>query len=710
MDAYLDKTLPVETRAKALVAAMTLDEKVSQLTFDAAPIPRLDIPAYNWWGEALHGVARAGTATVFPQAIGLAAMFDQQALFTVADIISTEGRAKYHAFADESDRGIYKGLTFWSPNVNIFRDPRWGRGQETYGEDPYLSARLGVAFVTGLQGDDPVYLKTAACAKHFAVHSGPENIRHEFNAEVSLKDLWETYLPAFEACVTEGKVEAVMGAYNRTNGEPCCASQLLMEDILRGAWGFAGHYVSDCWALKDFHMHHKVTKTAQESAALALKMGCDVNCGIVYLQILSGIEQGLIEEAWVDRAVARLMATRIKLGLFDDIPAYSHISYEENDSAPHRAHNLTVAEKTMTLLKNDGLLPLDPSRLNAVAVIGPNADSRLMLAGNYHGTASESITPLMGIRAVLDDAVHIHYAEGCHKFLPRTEDLAAEGDRIAEAVIAAKHSDVAVVCLGLDETMEGEEFHESNAFGSGDRETLDLPEVQMNLLQAVAATGTPVVLVVCAGSAVDLNWAHDHVAAILYAWYPGAMGGLAIANTLFGASNPAGRLPITFYKSTADLPAFTDYSMDGRTYRYLKTDPLYPFGYGLSYSTFSYSDLRLHAETLPAGQPLSVTVTVQNTGTRAGEEVTQVYLRDDAASVKVPHHSLCAFTRLALAAGESKTLTLTIAPEQMRIVNDQGQRFIEPGQFTLWVGGSQPDPRSASLTGQQPLSATFTVK
>lgn len=710
MEKYLDQTLSFDERAEDLVSRMTLEEKAGQLRYNAPAIKRLGIPEYNWWNEALHGVARAGTATVFPQAIGLAAMFDENEMAEIGDVISTEGRAKYNAFSAENDRDIYKGLTFWSPNVNIFRDPRWGRGQETYGEDPYLTSRLAVEFIRGIQGDDPKYLKAAACAKHFAVHSGPEKIRHSFDAVSSDKDLWETYLPAFEACVKEAKVESVMGAYNRTNGEPCCASKLLMDDILRGEWGFQGHYVSDCWALNDFHEFHKVTKNIQESAALALERGCDVNCGIVYMHVLAAIEEGLVGEELVDRSVKRLMVTRLKLGMFDQIEKFDSIPYRKNDCTQHLEINRGVARKTMTLLKNNGVLPLDPTKLDSIAVIGPRADDRLMLSGNYHGTASQYVTILDGIRTHLGGSIRIYYSEGCHKFKERTEDLAHPDDRISEAVIAAKNSDVAIVCLGLDETMEGEEFHDSNAFGSGDRESLALPESQQRLLQAVQQTGVPTVVVLCAGSAIELNWADENVAAILDAWYPGAQGGAAVAAALFGVFSPAGRLPITFYRSTEELPEFTDYSMRGRTYRFMKNEALYPFGYGLSYTKFEYSSLLLSKTVLKSGEALELSVTVTNTGSMSSDEVIECYIKDNEASTEVPNFSFCAFRRTHIKAGQSKTITLTVSPDAMRIVDDKGGRYIEPGEFTLWVGSSAPDSRSTALLGTAPLCASFRVE
>jgi beta-glucosidase len=589
---YLDETASVKERAKDLVSKMTLEEKASQLRFNAPAIDRLGVPAYNWWNEALHGVARAGTATVFPQAIALAAIFDDAYLEEIADVIATEARAKYNENVRSGDRDIYKGITMWSPNINIFRDPRWGRGHETYGEDPYLTTRLGVGFIKGLQGKGK-HLKVAACAKHFAVHSGPEGLRHEFDAIVSQKDLYETYLPAFEAAVKEAGVEAVMGAYNRTLGEPCCGSKTLLRDILRGKWGFTGHVVSDCWAIMDFHTRHHVTKTAPESAALALKNGCDVNCGSVYLHLLSAVEEGLITEEDIAIAAERLMATRIKLGMFDETCEYNDIPYEANDSREHRNKSLEAARKAMVLLKNNGLLPLDKSSLSSVAVIGPNADSQLMLKGNYFGTPSESVTILEGIREAVGEDVRVYYSEGCHLFQDKVEPLAQKKDRLDEAVSVAKRADVAILCLGMDSNIEGEEGDAGNAAAAGDKADLNLPGLQQELLEKVIATGTPVILILGVGSALAIGYAQEHCAAILNAWYPGSLGGRAAADILFGKCSPGGKLPVTFYRDTAALPAFTDYAMKNRTYRYFEGETLYPFGYGLTYSTVTVGDLSI---------------------------------------------------------------------------------------------------------------------
>ncbi|KAE9635411.1 MAG: glycoside hydrolase family 3 protein [Defluviitaleaceae bacterium] len=687
-------------KAKELVAQMTLEEKASQLTYNSPAIKRLGIPAYNWWNEALHGVARAGTATSFPQAIGLAAIFDEEFLREVADTIAEEGRAKYNESSKHEDRDIYKGLTFWSPNVNIFRDPRWGRGHETYGEDPFLSARLGVAFIKGLQGEGEV-LKAAACAKHFAVHSGPEDLRHEFNAEVSLKDLWETYLPAFEACVKEGKVESVMGAYNRTNGEPCCGSYFLLRDILRNKWGFDGHVVSDCWAIKDFHMHHMVTSTPQESAALAIDAGCDLNCGNTYLLLLQALQEGLITEEHITRAAERLFTTRFKLGLFEG-SEYDQIPYEVVECKEHIELAIEAARKSAVLLKNDGILPIDKTKVKTIGVIGPNANSRRALKGNYYGTSSRYITVLEGIQDEAGDEVRILYSKGCELVKDRTEPLAYSHDRLMEAVTVAEHSDIVVLCLGLDETIEGEEMDEGNNVGSGDKKDLELPEVQRKLLEKIVAVGKPTILCLLAGSAINLSYAQEHCNGILMAWYPGARGGKAIADILFGKTSPSGKLPITFYASLDNLPPFTDYSMKNRTYRYIEEKPLYPFGYGLTYGDVICTGAVLE-EPIKLNQDIKIKVSVKNRGKVATEDVVQVYIKDEESRYAVRNTSLCGFKRIHLNAGEEKEFHMMIPFESLKVVNDEGERILDSNKFTLYIGVSGADERSVELTKKEPV-------
>lgn len=709
---YLDEGLSFEERAKDLVSRMTLEEKTSQMLHNSAAIPRLGIPSYNWWGEALHGIARAGVATMFPQAIAMAATFCEDLILKTADIISTEGRAKFHEFQRKGDHGIYKGLTFWSPNINIFRDPRWGRGHETYGEDPYLTGRLGVAFIKGLQGDHPKYLKAAACAKHYAVHSGPEAERHSFNAIANQKDMWETYLPAFKECVQEADVEAVMGAYNRTNGEPCCGSKTLLQDILRDKWGFKGHVVSDCWAIKDFHEFHHVTSTAPESVALALNNGCDVNCGNMYYNLLIAYEEGLVTEEAIDRAVTRLMITRMKLGLFDSeesVP-YASIPYELNDCKEHKEFALEMSKKSIVLLKNeDKILPIDKNTLKSIAVIGPNADSRAALIGNYFGTASEYVTVLEGIREAVNEDTRIYYAEGCPIYNEKASVLGEKYDRFAEAISAAERSDLVVMCLGLDADLEGEEGDTGNEFASGDKPNLDLPGLQQELLERIHKTGKPIILVLLSGSALAVNWADENIPAIIQGWYPGSQGGRAIASLIFGDYSPSGRLPVTFYRSTEELPDFRDYSMENRTYRYMKQEALYPFGYGLSYSKFEYSNLSLDQTNIDLGQDVNVSVVVKNVGNYEADEVVQLYLKDVEASVRVPNWELKGVKRISLKPGEEVKLDFTVTARQMALIDNDGRCVLEPGLFELFVGGSQPDSRSEKLTGQKVLKAEFTV-
>ena len=677
-------------QAKELVAAMTLEEKASQLRYDAPAIPRLGIPAYNWWGEALHGIARAGTATVFPQAIGLAAMFDPDFLKEIAGAIALEGRAKYNEASALEDRGIYKGLTFWSPNVNIFRDPRWGRGHETYGEDPYLTSRLGVAFVEGLQGEGE-YLTSAACAKHFAVHSGPEELRHEFDAVVSPKDLWETYLPAFEALVREAGVESVMGAYNRVNGEPCCGSPALLKDILRGQWGFEGHVVSDCWAIKDFHEAHHVTDTAPQSAALAIENGCDLNCGNTYLHLLAAHQEGLVTEEQITSSCERLFATRFRLGLMDKHCKYNSLTLLDCDTDANNELAYRAAAKSITMLKNNGILPQNPEKITTIAVIGPNADSQAALEGNYAGLSSRYITMLEGLRGAVSGRARLLFALGSQLFADRDSPITEVDNRQSEAVAMAARADVVVACLGLDASLEGEQSDTSNAFVAGDKPSLELPGPQRRLLDALIRTGKPVVTVILSGSALRV----EEGDAILWAGYPGQAGGRALTDILFGKVSPSGRLPVTFYHSDADLPPFTDYSMKNRTYRYFRGEALYPFGFGLSYTSFAYSDavFKDHA----------VELSVRNTGAMAGDEVVQIYVKNHHPEAP-DNPVLCAFGRVSLEPGQVKSLRLPLNPDAFSVVDQEGRKLLNTGARTLYVAGSQPDARSRALGGRDVLT------
>ena len=694
---YLDESRTDEERVRDLVSKMTLEEKVSQLRYDAPAVKRLGIPSYNWWNEALHGVA--GAATVFPQAIGLAAMFDEALLEKIGDVTALEGRAKYNEAVKNEDRGLYKGITFWSPNINIFRDPRWGRGHETYGEDPCLTGRMGTAYIKGLQGNGKRF-KAAACVKHFAAHSGPEKGRHSFNSVVSKKDLAETYFPAFERCVKEAGVEGVMGGYNRLNGEAACGSHHLITEILREKWGFDGYYVSDCGAIKDFHMHHGLTDTPQESAALALKSGCDLNCGAVYLHVMSAYNQGLVSEDDIDRAVTHLMMTRMRLGMFDQHTEFDEIPYEVNDCAEHHSLSLKAAEESMVLLKNDGILPLDKAKLKTVAVIGPNSDSEEILKGNYNGTATEKYTLLEGMRAVLGKDTRIFCSEGAHLYRDNVENLAEADDRIKEAVSMAMRSDVVFLCLGLNGTLEGEEGDANNSYAGADKVDLNLPESQMRLLKAVCETGTPVILLLSTGSAMAINEADEHCSAILQVWYPGQMGGLAAARLLMGEAVPSGRLPVTFYRTTEELPDFTDYSMKGRTYRYMEHEALYPFGYGLSYGDFEYSNLK--AEQLETGQ-VKLSVEITNHSMFECDEVAEVYVRITDSELAAPGGSLADFKRIHLKAGESAAAAFILSAKAFMVVNEEGEFVFDGSAAVVTCGGSQPDGRSVELTGKTPL-------
>ncbi|HKY41989.1 MAG TPA: glycoside hydrolase family 3 C-terminal domain-containing protein [Pyrinomonadaceae bacterium] len=817
---YKNPNLPVETRVNDLISRLTLEEKIAQMMNATPAIERLGVPAHDYWNEALHGVARSGIATVFPQAIGLAATWDTKLMYEVADVISTEARAKHHEYARNKQYGRYQGLTFWSPNINIFRDPRWGRGQETYGEDPFLTGQLGVQFVRGLQGNDPRYFKVIATPKHYAVHSGPEPERHAFDAIANERDLRETYLPAFRATILEGKAYSVMCAYNRTNGEPCCSNKRLMKAILRGEWGFDGFVVSDCGAIYDIWKFHKFVPTELEASVLGVKAGTDLTCGDEYKTLIEAVKRGSITEAEIDTSVKRLLTARFRLGQFDppEMVAYARIPFSMNDTDEHRKLALKTARESIVLLKNaNRTLPLKKD-LKSIAVIGPNADSPEVLWGNYNGTASRLFTPLTGIKNAVSKDTKVVYALGStlagepivpvpasaltpglkaeyfnnqelrgpavtvrtdaridfdwgryhptpeltgNNFSVRwtgkltppesgnyklgftaddgarlyidgkllvdawssnptktvTKEIALEGGRsydlrmeyfqyhreniaklvwsypklgerlLEEAVKAAQESDASVLVLGISARLEGEEMNVPlEGFRGGDRTEISLPKSQEALLKAVVETGKPVVVVLLSGSALAVNWANDNVPAIMAAWYPGGEGGTAIADVLFGNYNPGGRLPVTFYKSVDQLPPFTDYSMQGRTYRYFKGEPLYPFGYGLSYTRFLYNNLKI-AKSVKAGEPVKLSVDVTNIGEREGDEVIQLYLTDTAASAPVPIRALVGFDRISLRPQEKRTVTFTITPRQMSLIDDKGKRVIEPGEFLTRIGG-----------------------
>lgn len=845
---FRNPSLPMEERLNDLVSRMTLQEKADQLLYTAPAIPRLGIPSYNWWNEALHGVARAGYATVFPQSITIADSWDEGLMFNVANAISDEARAKYHEFQRRGKTGIYQGLTFWSPNINIFRDPRWGRGHETYGEDPYLTGRMGLEFVKGLQGDDPKYLKVVATAKHYAVHSGPESTRHSFNAKVSDVDLRETYLPAFRTLVTEAGVYSVMGAYNMFRDFPCCANPILYG-ILRNEWGFKGYIVSDCWAISDFYRFTHYAKDAAEAAAQAVKAGTDLECGVDYKHLVEAVKRGLLTEEDINVAIRRIFTARFKLGMFDpdEIVPYAQIPYFVNCSDYNNSLARLAAQKSIVLLKNDkNILPLSKD-IKAIAVIGPNADNFESLIGNYNGIPKNPVTILKGITGKLSPDTKIIYAEGSdlaegiHNLTPipsrylqtadglqgavgeyfNNRDMKGEpvftrvddqinfywehlspradmpddnfgihwttylvpsvtgtyalgswgssgydvlldgkkmisymnehsasheefsadleagkkykievlyknysGDAdikllwapprpnlIQNAVTAAKESDAVILVLGLSQRLEGEEMPiKIEGFSGGDRTNLNLPAVQEKLLEAVTATGKPVIVVLTSGGAMSVNSAQEKAAAILLAGYGGQEGGDAVADVLFGDYNPAGRLPVTYYKSIDQIPSFDNYDMKGKTYRYFTQEPLFPFGYGLSYTSFSYSGLVI-PEKAVAGEKVSVSVSVTNSGKVAGDEVVQLYLTDEKASTPRPVRELTGFRRISLKPGESKTVTFQIDPRQFSIINDKEKRVIEPGYFTLTVGGKQPgfrgylDPQFTQvITGRMRLT------
>jgi beta-glucosidase len=717
---YLDTSLPAEQRAADLVRRMSIEEKASQLVNQARAIPRLNVPAYDWWSEALHGVARNGFATAFPEPIGLAATFDAPAIHDLAVVTSIEARIKHAQAVRAGHSNIYEGLDFWAPNINIFRDPRWGRGQETYGEDPFLTARLGVAFVTGMQGDDPRYYRVISTPKHFAVHSGPETTRHTADVIVSKHDELDTYLPAFRAAVTEAKAGSVMCAYNSINGQPACANQFLLQDQLRGKWGFKGYVVSDCQAVVNIFDGHHYKPTQAQSSAASLLSGMDNECADYitrvtddhdYKPYLDAVKQGFLKESDIDVALTRLFTARIKLGMFDppEMVPYSKIDEKLLDSPAYRALARKVANESMVLLKNDGILPLRASAIR-IAVVGPLADQTDVLLGNYNGTPSHTVSVLEGLRAEFPQAA-IDYVPGT-RFLGKQGSPSTSKDGWSEAdlapqpkaINAARNADVVIAVVGITSKLEGEEMKVNvPGFLGGDRTSLDLPKPEQALLEAIASTGKPLVVVLTNGSALGVNWAEAHANAILEAWYPGEEGGAAVAETLSGRNNPAGRLPVTFYKDVTQLPPFEDYAMKSRTYRYFEGAPLYPFGYGLSYTTFAYSDLAVPAAPVAAGSPLIAEVTVTNTGRRSGDEVAQLYLSFPGVP-GAPLRALRAFQRIHLEPGASQRLHFELQPRDLSMVTEAGQPIVAEGDYTISIGGGQPH------TGAQTLTQTFKIK
>ena len=702
---YLDPARPTAERVKDLIARLTLPEKVGLMSYPAKAIPRLDIPAYNYWSEALHGVARNGRATVFPQAIGMAASWDRDLIRRVGSATGDEARAKYHeALRTKGYTDQYQGLTFWSPNVNIFRDPRWGRGQETWGEDPFLTGELASAFVRGLQGDHPKYLKAAACAKHYAVHSGPEKHRHTFNAIVSRRELYDTYLPAFKKLVVEAEIESVMGAYNRTLDEPCCASQLLLGDILRGEWGFEGHVVSDCGALTDFHLNHKITKDAAESAALALRGGCDLGCDSVFEEIPAAIERGLISEADVDRALERTLGTRFKLGMFDppeQVP-FTATPMEVVACPEHRQLAYQMASESVVLLKNkNNILPIKPTT-RKIFVTGPSATSLEVLLGNYYGFNDRMSTMLEGLTGRVPEGMGMEFHPGALLMHPNALEK-------TWAPSMAQEAELTIACVGLSPLLEGEEGESLLTPNNGDRDGISLPASQVEFLRQLSIHGAKVVLVVTGGSPLALGEVEEWVDAILFVWYPGQEGGKAVADVLFGDVSPSGKLPLTFPKSLKQLPAFEDYSMAGRTYRFMTQEPLYPFGFGLSYSRFEYADLRLEKTAIRPGESLDLSLSLKNTGEWAAAEVVQVYLSDLKASTTVPLHHLVDFKRVLLQPGESRALQFTLTPEMMSFYDENGESVLEAGEFRLEVGGCSPGKRGLDLGAPVPVTAEFQI-
>jgi beta-glucosidase len=703
---FYNSDLPIQVRVDDLVSRLTLDEKVAQMQHTSPAIERLGIPQYNWWNECLHGVARNGTATVFPQAIGMAATFNPELINREADIISTEARAKYYEAIDKGSHKIYQGLTFWSPNINIFRDPRWGRGQETYGEDPFLTSEIGKAFVKGLQGNDPHYFKVIATAKHFAVHSGPESERHKFDAWPSQRDLYETYLPAFEVLVKEAGVYSVMTCYNRIYGTPSSASAFLFQNILRGKWGFKGYVVSDCWAISDMYNFHNFVPSAEKAAALSLRAGTDLSCGPEYGSLLKALELGYITEYEVDVAVKRLFEARFRLGLFDepDKVTYSSISLHDYDTQANQLFAREVARQSIVLLKNENsILPFSP-KIRSIAVIGPYANDTSILLGNYNGIPSHPSTILNGIINRAGKKVKVNYCQGV--YTPEVQVKRGEmgnhasDDSFIEALRMAAKADVTIFVGGISPNLEGEELDvRVSGFLAGDRTTLDLPQNQIDFLEKLKTIGKPIILVLTNGSALAVNWGQQNAAAIVEAWYPGEEGGNAVAQVLFGDYNPAGRLPVTFYKSVEDLPSFNDYSMKGRTYKYFEGTPIYAFGYGLSYTSFKYSKVEVVSQNiLTTKDSIKLAVTICNSGQSAGDEVVQVYVKQPENLKDQPIRSLVAFERVNFSKGETKTVMFTIPVSRLRHFDTETDDYsVAEGNYNFLIGASSDDIRLKTL-------------
>lgn len=699
------KRMPLEEaafQAKALVAGMSVQECVEQLNYDAPGIERLGIEPYNYWNEGLHGVARAGTATVFPQAIGMAASFDPELLHSVAEVIATEGRAKYNSSRQLGDRDIYKGLTYWSPNLNIYRDPRWGRGQETYGEDPYLTSRMGVAFIRGLQGEGK-YLKLAATAKHFAVHSGPEAMRHGFNARVGLQELYRTYLPAFKAAVQEADVESVMTAYNSLNNVPCSVDGELIDHILRQQWGFQGHVVSDFMALEDVYGDHSFASDAQETMVLAIKAGLNLCAGRCSGAAADALAAGQLDQEAVREALEPVIRTRVRLGMFADDCSYDSIGVDQCDTEDHRNLSKQMAQETFVLLRNSGILPLDTSAYGSVCLVGPLADSRSALLGNYFGTPSHSSTILQGVESALQGLLPVRYAQGCSLSGNHARSgLAHEDEGESEALALAAVSDLVIAVMGMDSSIEGEQGDVGNSMGAGDRRSLGLPGRQEHLLRGLLEVGKPVVLLLVGGGGFALGGLEDHenMAAIMQIWYPGGQGGRAVAGVLLGETSPSGKLPITVYRTHAGLPSFQEYELGNRTYRFLDRPPLYPFGYGLT-----YSQIRVDRPSvvLPDGtRRVSIGVPVRNEGNNRVSEVVQIYLAHHESGLAVPNWNLVAFSRVALSPGEQTVVDLEVGKEAFMEFDRDGRMIADGDSFTLYAGISQPDARSVELLGQSP--------